>query len=167
MRLRIHAVHADDPHMRICASRCACKNLDAHQPHIEQKMTEIKEYFIDNCRFTKSCKMPFASQTKIKKEGEKRHRCPMCASSFTTAGNLKQHVLVHTGEKPFSCNQCEYKCARKSDLKKHLLTHSGEKPFTCMQCEFSCTTAGILKQHTLKHRGEKPLSCDQCNYKCT
>ena len=37
MRLRIHAVHADDPHMRICASRCACKNLDAHQPHIEQK----------------------------------------------------------------------------------------------------------------------------------
>ena len=37
MRLRIHAVHADDPHMRICASRCACKNLDADQPHIEQK----------------------------------------------------------------------------------------------------------------------------------
>ena len=37
MRLRIHAVHADDPHMRICASRCACKNLDVDQPHIEQK----------------------------------------------------------------------------------------------------------------------------------
>ena len=37
MRLRIHAVHADDPHMRICASQCACKNLDADQPHIEQK----------------------------------------------------------------------------------------------------------------------------------
>ena len=37
MRLRIHAVHADDPHMRICASRCACKNPDADQPHIEQK----------------------------------------------------------------------------------------------------------------------------------
>ena len=24
-------------HMRICASRCACKNLDTDQPHIEQK----------------------------------------------------------------------------------------------------------------------------------
>ena len=33
MQLRIHAVHGDDAHMRICASRCACKNLDAHQPH--------------------------------------------------------------------------------------------------------------------------------------
>ena len=41
MRLRIHAVHADDPHMRICASRCACKNLDAHQPHTEAKKTTI------------------------------------------------------------------------------------------------------------------------------
>ena len=39
MRLRIHAVHADDPHMRICASRCACKNLDAHQPHTGAKNT--------------------------------------------------------------------------------------------------------------------------------
>ena len=39
MRLRIHAVHADDPHMRICASRCACKNLDAHQPHTGAKYT--------------------------------------------------------------------------------------------------------------------------------
>ena len=37
MRLRIHAVHADDPHMRICA----CKNLDAHQPHIKAKKTAI------------------------------------------------------------------------------------------------------------------------------
>ena len=41
MRLRIHAVHADDPHMRICASRCACKNLDAHQPHTKAKKTAI------------------------------------------------------------------------------------------------------------------------------
>ena len=34
MRLRIHAVHADHPHMR-----CACKNLDAHQPHTGAKYT--------------------------------------------------------------------------------------------------------------------------------
>ena len=39
--------HADaDPcgscgyaHMQICASRCACKNLDAHQPHTGAKYT--------------------------------------------------------------------------------------------------------------------------------
>ena len=45
MRLRIHAVHADDPHMRICASRCACKNLDAHQPHIEQKRVLQRQFY--------------------------------------------------------------------------------------------------------------------------
>ena len=41
MRLRIHAVHADDAHMRIHAHRCACENLDAHQPHIKAKKTTI------------------------------------------------------------------------------------------------------------------------------
>ena len=46
MRMRIHAVHAvhaDDAHMRICASRCACKNLDAHQPHTKEKMSHFEE----------------------------------------------------------------------------------------------------------------------------
>ena len=41
MRLRIHAVHADDAHMRISAHRCACENFDAHQPHTEAKKTII------------------------------------------------------------------------------------------------------------------------------
>ena len=41
MRLRIHAVHADDAHMRIHAHRCACENLDAHQPHTKAKKTTI------------------------------------------------------------------------------------------------------------------------------
>ena len=40
MWLRIHEVHADDAHMRIHAHRCACENLDAHQPHTKAKMTK-------------------------------------------------------------------------------------------------------------------------------
>ena len=41
MRLRIHAVHADDAHMRIHAHWCACENIDAHQPHTKAKKTTI------------------------------------------------------------------------------------------------------------------------------
>ena len=41
MRLQIHAVHVHDAHMRIHAHRCACENLDAHQPHTEAKKTII------------------------------------------------------------------------------------------------------------------------------
>ena len=41
MRLRIHAVHADDLHMRIHAHRCACENLEAYQPHTKAKKTTI------------------------------------------------------------------------------------------------------------------------------
>ena len=41
MRMQIHAVHADDVHMRIHAHQCTCENLDAHQPHTEAKNTII------------------------------------------------------------------------------------------------------------------------------
>ena len=43
MRMRIHAVHADDAHMQICTSQCTCKNLDAHQPHTKEKMSHFEE----------------------------------------------------------------------------------------------------------------------------
>ena len=46
MRLRTHAVHVDVAHMRICESRCACKNLDANQPHTEEKWVLKRQQFI-------------------------------------------------------------------------------------------------------------------------
>ena len=53
--------------------------------------------------------MRFTLQTKTKKVGEKTHRRPMCASSFTATSHLNIHILFHTGIKPFSYQQCEYK----------------------------------------------------------
>ena len=51
----------------------------------------------------------------------------MCAFFSTNAGNLKQHILVHTGKKPFSCKQCEYKCTTNYNLKKHMFCHIQER----------------------------------------
>ncbi|XP_034084951.1 zinc finger protein with KRAB and SCAN domains 1-like [Gymnodraco acuticeps] len=50
---------------------------------------------------------------------ERRHSCQQCDKSFTTSGNLKRHLHIHTGEKPYSCEECGKTFTRSGDLKIH------------------------------------------------
>uniref|UniRef100_A0AAX7TUJ4 C2H2-type domain-containing protein n=1 Tax=Astatotilapia calliptera TaxID=8154 RepID=A0AAX7TUJ4_ASTCA len=67
--------------------------------------------------------------------------------SFTQAGDLKKHQLIHSGFKPYSCDLCGKSFTQAGDLKKHQLIHSGFKPYSCDLCGKSFTVAGHLKKH--------------------
>ena len=99
--------------------------------------------------------------TVFSKKSEKNH-CAQCHKRFTTAVNLKYHMLGHTGEKPLSCLDCGAKFKISTHLKRHMFIHTAEKPYKCKVCEAAYTSLHALKYHIATHTGEKPFGCTQC-----
>lgn len=50
---------------------------------------------------------------------QKPFECKECLRKFIAAGNLRQHMLVHTGSRPHSCTECHTKFKTRSHLGRH------------------------------------------------
>lgn len=96
--------------------------------------------------------------------------CPECHKTFSTKGNLKNHInVIHQGIKLFNCTfqGCNSKFSNKSRLEVHIRTHFGQKPFQCPICNKSFNEKGNLKTHMKFHSPDRPFQCNLCskNYK--
>ena len=99
--------------------------------------------------------------------GKKQHACPECDKRFTLANYLRQHMLIHTGEKQHACPECDSRFTQAGNLKRHMLIHTGKKQHVCPDCDKRFTQAGNLKQHILTHTREKQHVCPECGKRCT
>ncbi|XP_071246268.1 zinc finger protein 135-like [Salvelinus alpinus] len=94
------------------------------------------------------------------------HICDHCGKNFTTATNLKRHLLYLSGEKPYMCSECGKRFTQAGSLKTHQRTHTGEKPYICTRCGKAWSDYGNLKRHmrrhTVKQHTVKPHHCSDC-----
>ena len=86
---------------------------------------------------------------------------------FAPAGNLKDHMLIHTGEKQHVCPECDKRYTQVCVLKKHMLFYTGEKQHACPECDKRFTLAGTLKEHMLIHTGDQQHVCPECDKRFT
>ena len=54
----------------------------------------------------------------------KPYTCSTGNKSFTQAGHLKQHMMIHSGVKPFTCDICDKAFCRRDHLNQHMKTHN-------------------------------------------
>ena len=89
---------------------------------------------------------------------DKNYKCQSCGKSFSSTGNLKNHILtVHEGHRDYKCESCGKSFSSSSYLKKHTTTiHEGHKYFKCDSCGKSFSQGQNLKRHKNNvHKGNK------------
>ncbi|XP_037934549.1 zinc finger protein OZF-like [Teleopsis dalmanni] len=88
--------------------------------------------------------------------------CCKCSEVFTSAMNLRKHILIHCDMMTYFCHICKKSYKSIRTLRTHMYSHTEEKPFQCDICGKVLTQKHILVTHMLTHTGEKPHHCNFC-----
>lgn len=101
-------------------------------------------------------------------------KCNRCGKGFTTAGNLKRHILnIHVepntsrAEQDLKyCQYCHKKYSRQDYLTQHIKSvHERANKYTCDQCGKTFTQKGSLTRHvTSIHDNVREFCCKHCSY---
>lgn len=97
-------------------------------------------------------------------QGDPRHQCPLCPSTFTQSCHLKRHQRTAHGKTSFSCEQCGVTFKRKDELQRHLKRHTKKKQHQCPDCSRKFHRRDNLASHvricTRRERGESQRASD-------
>ncbi|XP_065673798.1 zinc finger and BTB domain-containing protein 24 [Hydra vulgaris] len=101
---------------------------------------------------------------------DKEQKCELCAKSFKTPRDLKNHMLgMHSATQDFLCEVCGKGFSRREKLKRHLMIHAPDRPiFPCpfknhVGCEKTFYRKDKLTRHLYSHSKVKPFKCEQCD----
>ena len=88
-------------------------------------------------------------------------RCQKCNKQFSTKGNLKIHVKLHTGQFKFYCDTCRKGFNNLSHYKQHMRGHEGVR-YHCQYCYKLFVNKVNLQYHLSSHTGQYRFKCEIC-----
>ena len=141
-------------------------NNDIHE---EVNSAQKHEEYTNNTVEDQSVSVPSTALKKryIQAHKNEKHQCDVCTRTFTSAGYLSRHKLIHASVKKYDCDGCTKSFTHANSLRRHKLIHAGVKNYQCNICSKSFTQSGNLSQHKLIHAGVKMYQCDACTKKFT
>lgn len=94
------------------------------------------------------------------RQHSKPHVCIQCRARFETYDMLKEHESKHEDMKQYTCDKCKQVYSSARNLKRHLMTqHSNVKQLSCPVCKKDFNFEKDLKIHMKKH---EETTCNQC-----
>ena len=92
-------------------------------------------------------------------ENETSFECENCGNKFDSAGDLKEHMIMHSYQKlQFKCDECNFWGPNEQTMKMHVKKNHSET-ISCGLCNFEANDIETLDTHTFTCEMYK---CNEC-----